>query len=141
MDTINGLNLKKRWRRASCLIAVIGLLTMTQGCMLFPLLVGAGAGAGGYAWYNGYLKKQYAVEVPAAAVATERALTDLGFQVDSSKFDKFGAKITGHRATGENFLVVMVRAGPSRTTVKVRVGIPGDKDMASEVHKSIQARL
>lgn len=142
MDTIHRSEvLTNRLGRAAQLAAVLGLLAVAEGCAWLPLLVGAGAGAGGYAWYQGYLKKQYSVDVPVAATATERALNDLGFQVDSSKFDQFGATISGKRATGERFLVVMDRAGAGRTTVKVRVGVPGDRDLAGEVHKAIQMRL
>lgn len=127
-------------RRLPAILVAGFMLVSIQGC-LFPFLVGAGAGAGGLAWYRGYLKIDYAADVPKTARAAEVALSDLGFQIESSRFDRFGARIKGTRATGQKFLIVMDRAGPSKTTVKIRVGIPGDREMAEEVEAAIRKRL
>lgn len=126
--------------RRKILWAAIFSLLVSVGCVgVLPFVVGAGAGAGGYAWYRGYLKKSYHADVPTAAMATEKALKDMGFAVESSKVDRFSARIKGTRATGEKFIVALDRDEKTDLTdVKVRVGIPGNPQLAEEVHTEIQ---
>lgn len=130
-------------RRVGLIGATVLSAFLLGGCLL-PLMVGAGAGVGGYAWVQGYLKRTYTVSPEHAAQVCERTVEALGFEILSSKYDKFGGKISGKRAPEgalDSFIIELERAGNARTLIKVRVGIPGDRSLAEEVHKEIAKRL
>jgi hypothetical protein len=109
------------------------------GCI--PLMVGAAAGVGGYAWVKGALVKDFDVPALELHKATISALKDLKVDITEDKSDRLSALVNGKFADG-NKIVINIEAMTERTSrIKIRVGIIGDKDRSEMIYNAIKKRI
>lgn len=122
----------------TCLGGLILLLFPVLGaCAL--MLVGAGAGAGGgtVAYVQGEHSQVHAGNYERVWSATLAALNQMNIKVIKTEKDALSGTISARRADDTSVTVKVEPTGTDTTTVKIRVGMFGDR-AASE---SIQARI
>jgi len=119
-------------------VSVTGLLAVS-GCA--ALVVGAAAGAGGYAWVSGSLTKEFMVPAQDLQQATERALRDLMVSVKEERKDRLSALYKAEFAEGQDMSVVIQALTERTAKVKIRVGIFGNKARSEMVLSAIEKRL
>lgn len=119
-------------------VLILSTALMTSGCFL---LVGAAVGAGGYAWVKGELEKTYEVPAERLHSATTRALRDLKLVVSENVGDRISAKIRAQFADGADVAIHIEAKTERASTVKIRVGILGDKEKSEMIIRTIENRL
>lgn len=121
----------------SAVVAV--LLLASSGCV--PLVIGAAAGVGGYAWVKGELVHDVAVPAEKLHRAISRAMRDLKLAVYEDKGDRLSAKINAKFSDGTDVNINVEAKTERSSTVKIRVGLLGDKEKSEMIFSAIQKRL
>lgn len=117
--------------------AVLLLMPLVAGCAVFLVGAGAGAGAGTVAYIQGEHSQVHAGGYERVWSAAVSALNQMNIRVIKTEKDALSGTITARRADDTSVVVKVEPTGTDTTTVKVRVGMFGDR-AASE---SIQARI
>jgi len=121
---------------------VLGLSLMVQGCV--PLLAagaGAAAAAGTVAYVEGDLETTYAASLDRTWNATMAALRDSQLRITDQQKDVAHATIKARREDNTPVTVALDQAGPSTTSVKIRVGTFGDEEASRTLNRRIASRL
>ena len=116
---------------------ILLLLPVLGGCAVMLVGAGAGAGAGTVAYVQGEHSQVHAGNYERVWSATLAALSQMNIKVIKTEKDALSGTITARRADDTSVTVKVEPTGADTTTVKVRVGMLGDR-AASE---SIQARI
>ena len=116
---------------------ILLLLPVLGGCAVMLVGAGAGAGAGTVAYVQGEHSQVHAGNYERVWSATLAALSQMHIKVIKTEKDALSGTITARRADDTSVTVKVEPTGADTTTVKVRVGMFGDR-AASE---SIQARI
>ncbi len=116
---------------------ILLLLPVLGGCAVMLVGAGAGAGAGTVAYVQGEHSQVHAGNYERVWSATLAALSQMHIKVIKTEKDALSGTITARRADDTSVTVKVEPTGADTTTVKVRVGMLGDR-AASE---SIQARI
>ena len=126
-------------RRIRIAVLVAGVLLTQTGCFL--LLVGAGAGVGGYAYVQGELSRTYNAPVKQTYDAAIGVLKAMKMAVKGAKQDALGGDIVAHQADGTVVRVRLKAKGAEQTEVGVRIGNFGDREDSMTIHDKIRAAL
>ncbi len=110
-----------------------------SGCV--PILVGAAVGAGGYAWIQGELVNELNVSAERLHRAATRAMRDLKLAVMEDKGDRLSAKIKAKYSDGTDVIITINARTEKTSTLKVRVGLLGDKEKSEIISTAVQKRL
>jgi hypothetical protein len=116
---------------------IILLLPLLAGCPVVLVGAGAGAGAGAVAYIQGEHSQVHAGNYEKVWSAAVNALNQMNIRVIKTEKDSLGGTITARRADDTSVTVKVEPTGTDTATVKIRVGMFGDR-AASE---SIQARI
>jgi hypothetical protein len=90
---------------------------------------------------TGALEKEYPVEYEKLVRATEESLKDLKIRAVETRKDKLGGTITGSRSDGTSVKITLVPTEPEKTTLKVRVGVLGDREASEKIMIKINEEL
>lgn len=120
---------------------LFGLMLSIQGCALFLVGAGAGAGAGTVAYVKGELQSTYAASLDRTWNATMTSLKEMNITIQKEKKDSLGGEIDAVRADGTAVKIAVAPAGQGTTTVKIRIGIFGDKDGSEAINRRIAQHL
>jgi outer membrane protein OmpA-like peptidoglycan-associated protein len=114
---------------------------MTAGCA--AIVVGAGAGAGTLAYFEGELKKAYEADYDKTVKACSDALNSLKIPVTEKPSDALQTIFKAKRPDGTPVTVKAVRLDDQITEVSVRTGIVGlwDKNVSMQIHESIHREM
>ena len=126
----------------SVLSFLVGIFAVTaSGCI--PVIVGAGVavGAGGYAWIQGELVNELNVSAERLHKAASRAMRDLKLAVMEDKGDRLSAKIKAKYSDGTDVAITVTARTEKAATLRVRVGLLGDKEKSELISTAIQKRL
>ncbi len=128
--------MKKLWT----ILIFIGLLIVT-GCA--AVIIGAGAGAGTYAYIDGALKRAYAANYEKTHQVCMGIVNDLKQPVIEETTDGVQTTIKTERSDGTPMTVKVTILDPDRTEVSVRTGMVGlwKKDISEQYHKFVEERL
>lgn len=128
-----------RWQgwQPRLLGALLLLTPVLSGCPVLLVGAGAGAGAGTVAYIQGEHSQVHAGGYDRVWSASLSALNQMNIRVIKTEKDALGGTITARRADDTPVAVKVEPTGPDTTTVKVRIGMFGDR-AASE---SIQTRI
>ena len=110
-----------------------------QGCV--ALVVGAGAGAATVAYIGGELQTTQQAAFNRTWEASQGAMKDLEFKVNSSHKDATGGIIEAEKADGTKIKLKLKPEGTDTTSVKIRVGVFGDEDVSKLINRQISKRL
>ena len=128
--------LSRGWQ--PCLLGLmLVLLPLLWGCTLLLVGAGAGAGAGTVAYIQGEHSQVHSGGYDRVWSATVSALNQMNIKVIKTEKDALSGTISARRADDTSVTVKVEPTGADTTTVKIRVGMFGDR-AASE---SIQARI
>jgi hypothetical protein len=122
-------------------LSVISGLLLTTGCI--ALVVGAGAGAGTFAYFDGQLSRTYEAKYNKTYEVCKSILKDLKQPILEEKTDGLQTTIKSHRPD-ETPMTIKVRiVDPDWTEVSVRTGFSGvwKKEISAQFHKFIAERL
>ncbi|MBI5167798.1 MAG: DUF3568 family protein [candidate division NC10 bacterium] len=121
------------------LLAALGLLA--QGCALLYVGAGAGAGAGTVAYVKGELEHVYSARYERVWEVSLASLKQLGIKVLSSERDAISGTIKAARSDGTSVTVKVAPLNPQTTSVKIRVGTFGDKEVSEMIQNRVAANL
>jgi hypothetical protein len=116
---------------------ILLLLPLLGGCPLVLVGAGVGAGAGTVAYIQGEHSQVHAGTYERVWSAALGALNQMNIRVIKTEKDALGGTITARRGDDTSVTLKVEPTANDTTTVKVRVGMFGDR-AASE---SIQARI
>jgi len=141
------ITVQRRTRWLFCLLLAI-LALPSSGCVAAAVTAGVvGAGAAGYAYYQGAVPRDYPAGMDQAWTATLQALGDLGMAVVSAQRDDAGATIETRTGDGAKVAITLepraarVPADGQWTHVTVRVALLGDAPVTERIMNQIDVRL
>jgi len=118
----------------------LGLLIFaTSGCV--PLVLGAAAGAGGYAYVRGELERNFDNSVKDIHKATLRALKTQDVFVQMDELNLHSAKFRGEYEDGKSVTVNIESLTERSSKVKIRVGTFGDEVKSQGLMNAIERKL
>ena len=123
------------------LILAIMYLWLSTGCI--ALVIGAGAGAGTFAYVNGKLSRTYQANYETTYAVCKGILEDMKQTILEEKTDGTQTTIRSHRAD-ETLMTISVRIiDPEWTEVSVRTGHIGvwKKEISEQFHEFIAERI
>lgn len=125
-------------KRFTNLVILAYSVSFLYGCATVALLgVGAGVGVGAYKYVEGNLARKYPLSYSRAWDATNSALENLQISISNSMDNGGKGKIEAVRKDGEKAVIKIKDEGQGVSTITIRVGILGDKDIAESIHEEI----
>ena len=121
------------------IVALAAASLMLQGCV--AAVVGAGAGAGTYAYMRGEYQTTYSYPLEKTYSATLAALKDLQMPVVSSFKDLTDGTIESKKGDGSDVKILLKSEGVNVTSVKVRIGVFGNEAASRLIADKISGRL
>lgn len=121
----------KSIREMSLALGLGVLILTTAGCL--PLIVGAAAGAGGYAYVRGVLVKQFDVSATDLHRAAVSGLKDLDLPISYDKDDRLSAKVRAEFSDGKDVKIDIVAVTEETSQIKIRIGLFGGDKLRSEM--------
>lgn len=121
------------------IIALAAVCLILQGCV--AAVVGAGAGAGTYAYVRGEYRTTYAHSLGKTYSATLAALKELQMPVVNSIKDLTDGTIDSKKGDGSDVKILLKSEGENVTSVKVRIGIFGDEAASKLIVSKISEKF
>jgi len=107
-------------------LAVLLMMVMSlSGC--WALLVGAAAGAGGYAWVSGALVKEYMQPSAVVQDAVVDAIDDLRLEMTREDRDRLTGRFRSEFSDGQSLKIYVDALTERSTRLKIRAGVFGNK--------------
>jgi len=127
-------------KRLSLLIFMSYLL-LTAGCV--AIVVGAGAGASAFAYFEGQLSRTYEATYERTYQVCRSILKDLKQPILEEKSEGTAATIKSERSDGTPMRIKIAIIDPNWTEVSVRTGFSGvwKKEISEQFHEFIAERL
>ena len=123
------------------LIIALTYLVISTGCI--ALVVGAGAGAGTFAYVDGQLSRTYQADYQTTYKACKGILADLKQPVLEEKTDGIQTTIRSQRFDETPMTITIRIIDPEWTEVTVRTGYIGvwKKEISKQFHEFVAERL
>ena len=123
------------------LIIALTYLVISTGCI--ALVVGAGAGAGTFAYVDGQLSRTYQADYQTTYRACKGILADLKQPVLEEKTDGIQTTIRSQRSDETPMTITIRIIDPEWTEVTVRTGYIGvwKKEISKQFHEFLAERL
>ena len=123
------------------LIIVMAYLGVSTGCI--ALVVGAGAGAGTFAYVNGQLSRTYRANYQTTYEACKGILEDMKQPILEEKTDGTQTTISSQRFDKTPMTIIVRIIDPEWTEVSVRTGYVGvwKKEISEQFHEFVADRL
>ena len=123
------------------LIIALTYLVISTGCI--ALVVGAGAGAGTFAYVDGQLSRTYQADYQTTYKACKSILADLKQPVLEEKTDGIQTTIRSQRSDETPMTITIRIIDPEWTEVTVRTGYIGvwKKEISKQFHEFLAERL
>jgi hypothetical protein len=127
-------------KKLSALLVFAAFWAMT-GCA--AVLLGAGAGAGTYAYIDGQLERTYPASYERTYQACTGILKDLNLPIKEETTDGAQTTIKTERSDGTPMTIKLTILNPDWTEVSVRTGVVGlwKKDISEQFHNFLEERL
>jgi hypothetical protein len=138
---------KRILRYVSCL--ALAMLVLPQTGCIAAAVTGAvvGAGAAGYAYYQGAVPRDYPAGMDLTWAAAQQAVVDLGMPLEKATRDNDGGTIETKTGDGDKVQIhvepraARVPADGQWSNVAVRVGIFGDSKLSERLLDQIDTHL
>ena len=128
-------------RRYLCALLGMSLLASTSGCVTTAVGGGANAAAGTYSYLTRNLEVLYGIPLADVWPRALAAVESLQLHIDKQHIDGLGGDIQARRPDGTKIRVCLKPIGDHSTSVKVRVGTLGDRDMSERVQRTIRQQI
>ena len=126
-------------RRYLGLGGLLAVVMASAGC--FAVLVGAAAGAGGYAWVKGALVKEFNVSAAELHAAAAKGVGDLGLVVLDDRADRLTGYIRADFADGTHAKINIRALTELSSEMRIRVGLLGDKNQSEMILNAVRENL
>ena len=128
-------------RRYLCALLGMSLLASINGCVTTAVGGGPNAAAGTYSYFTRELEVIYGVPLADVWPRALAAIESLQLHIDRQLIDGLGGEIQARRADGTKVQVHLKPTGDHSTSVSVRVGALGDRDMSERVQRTIRQQI
>jgi len=129
----------KQVKVLSVMAALFFGVMSVSGC--FAILVGAAAGASGYAWAQGALVKEFNAPATDIYEASMKGLESLKVEIDSADHDRLTARIRSEFSDGKKIAINVDAITELTSKINIRVGVFGDKVRSELIYDAIKKYL
>ncbi|MDP6545243.1 MAG: DUF3568 family protein [Phycisphaerae bacterium] len=125
-------------KTALTLVAMLSLsaILLTSGC-----LVAAAGAAGGVLYAKGDLESSLSATPAQIAAATEKAFVEMKISKTSAVSSDLDAEVIGRSARDKKVTVTSKATGDKISSISIRVGTFGDKDLSRVLFDKIKKNL
>jgi hypothetical protein len=116
---------------------LIMILSFLYSCAPAWVGLGAGVGIGAYKYIEGNLERDYPLSYEKAWNITNEALANLRISITNSLKEKTKGEIEAVRRDGKSVLIKLKDKGQGVTSIGIRVGVFGDRDLSEKIHDEI----
>jgi hypothetical protein len=119
----------------------MSLLASINGCVTTAVGGGPNAAVGSYSYLSRNLEVIYGIPLADIWPRALAAIESLQLHIDQQHIDGLGGDIQARRPDGTKVRVCLKPIGDHSTSVKVRVGVLGDRDMSERVQRTIRQQI
>ena len=125
------------------LYALLGmsLLASINGCVTTAVGGGPNAAAGTYSYLTRELEVIYGIPQADVWPRALAAVESLQLHIDRQTLDGLGGEIQARRADGTKVRVYLKPSGNHSTSISVRIGDMGDREMSERVQRTIRQQV
>ena len=128
-------------RRYLCALLGMSLLASINGCVTTAVGGGPNAAAGTYSYLSRNLEVIYGIPLADVWPRALAAVESLQLHIDRQRIDGLGGEIQARRPDGTTVQVCLKPTGDHSTSVSVRVGFWGDREMSERVQRTIRQQV
>ena len=128
-------------RRYLCVLLGMSLLASLNGCVTTAVGGGPNAAAGTYNYFSRNLEVLYGIPLADVWPRALAAVESLQLHIDRQRIDGLGGEIQARRPDGTKVCVYLNPLGDHSTSVSVRVGFWGDREMSERVQRTIRQQI
>lgn len=110
-----------------------------SGCA--AVVVGAAAGAGGFAYVNGEMTGTQPASLDQTWAAAQTTMQELQFPILTKSKDGAQAELTAKDSKGTKITLHLKRLSDTATDARVRVGVFGDQTLSRTILDKIRAHV
>lgn len=119
----------------------LGVLLSLSGCISTPVGGGPSVTAGTYSYVTRDLEVVYGIPLADVWPRALAAVESLQLQIERQQVDGLGGKIDARRTDGTRVHVALQPSGEHSTSVRVRVGDLGDRELSERLQRTIRKQL
>jgi hypothetical protein len=119
-------------------VFLLAFCAMMSGCVL---ALGAAGGAGGVVYYKGNLKEYLSYPVTDIYEATIAVMDDEGMKIYKDEHDPYKAQLKFEDIDESSVWVDIEAVTREASEIKIRVGVSGDKQRATQLLEKIRTNL
>ena len=128
-------------RRYLYVLLGMSLLASVSGCATTGVGGGPNVTAGTYYYFTRELEVIYGIPLADVWPRALAAVESLQLHIDRQLIDGLGGEIQARRADGTKVQVNLKPTGDHSTSVSVRVGDLGDREMSERVQRAIRQQI
>jgi len=128
-------------RRYLSALLGMSLLASVSGCVTTAVGGGPNVTAGTYSYLTRELEVIYGIPMADVWPRALAAVESLQLHIDVQRIDGLGGEIQTRRADGTKVQVYLKPSGNHSTSVSVRVGFLGDREMSERVQRTIREQV
>ena len=128
-------------RRYLSALLGMSLLVSISGCVTTGVGGGPNVTAGTYYYFTRELEVIYGVPLADVWARALAAVESLQLHIDVQRIDGLGGEIQARRPDGTKVQVYLEPSGDHSTSVSVRIGFWGDREMSERVQRAIRQQV
>ena len=128
-------------RRYLYALLAMSLLASVNGCVTTAVGGGPNVTAGTYSYLTRELEVIYGIPLADVWPRALAAVESLQLHIDRQYIDGLGGEIQARRPDGTRIRVFLKPSGDHSTSVSVRVGDLGDREMSERVQRTIRQQV
>ena len=128
-------------RRYLYVLLGMSLLASVSGCATTGVGGGPNVTAGTYYYFTRELEVIYGIPLADVWPRALAAVEGLQLHIDRQRIDGLGGEIQARRPDGTNVQVSLEPTGDHSTSISVRVGFLGDREMSERVQRAIRQQI
>jgi Protein of unknown function (DUF3568) len=128
-------------RRYLCALLGMSLLASVSGCVTTAVGGGPNVTAGTYSYFTRELEVIYGIPLADVWPRALAGVESLQLHIDRQTIDGLGGEIQARRADGTRVRVHLKPTGDHSTSISVRVGDLGDREMSERVQRTIRQQV
>ena len=122
-------------------VTLVAMLTLSAVLLTSGCLVAAAGAAGGVLYAKGDLESTLAATPAKIAAATEKAFVEMKISKTSAVSSDLDSQVIGRSATDKKITVTSKVKGDKVSSISIRVGTFGDKDISRALFDKIKKNL
>jgi hypothetical protein len=119
----------------------MSLLASVSGCVTTAVGGGPNVTTGTYSYFTRELEVIYGIPLADVWPRVLAAVESLQLHIDVQHIDGLGGEIQARRADGTKVQVYLKPSGNHSTSISVRVGFLGDREMSERVQRTIREQV